>query len=77
MVVNMKNLKQMRRERAAMERQALTLFRALLKSERGRSGASAHLMSPKCRAATARRIKTIESEILKLRRAIRRVGAGR
>ncbi len=60
-----------------MERQALTLFRALLKSERGRSGPSAHLTSPKDRAATAQRVRTIETEILKLRRQIRKLGAGR
>ena len=76
MVVNMKNLKQMRRERAAMERQALRLFRALLKSERGRSGASAHLMPPREREAIARRVRVIESEILKIRRALRKIGAG-
>jgi hypothetical protein len=77
MVVNMKNLKHMRRERVAMERQAATLFRALLKSERGRSGPSAHLTSPKEREAVARRVRVIESEILKIRRALRKIGGGR
>ena len=76
MVVILVSLKQARKERVVMERQALTLFRALLKSERGRSGPSAHLTSPKDRAATARRVKTVEAEILKIRRQIRRIGAG-
>jgi hypothetical protein len=77
MVVSMLTLKQARKERVVLERQASALFRALLKSERGRSSPYAHLTSPKDRAATARRVKTIEAEILKIRRQIRRIGAGR
>ena len=74
MVVNMTNLKHLRRERVVMERQALTLFRALLKAERGRSGP---LMPPRERQALAKRVAVIDGEIRKIRRAIRKLGAGR
>jgi hypothetical protein len=77
MVVNMKSLKQARKERVAMERRASVLFRALRKTERGRSGPGARLMPPKEREAMSRRVRVIEGEILKLRRAIRKIGAGR
>lgn len=75
--VNMRSLKHAQRERATLERQALTLFRSLLRSERGRAGLGAHLLSPREREAMAKRVKTIETEILKLRRQIRKLGAGR
>lgn len=76
MAVNMQSIVQVRRERVALERQALVLFRALLKSERGRTGPGAVAMSPAGRAVMARRVKTIETEILKIRRAIRKLGIG-
>ncbi len=76
-IVNMKSLKQDRQDRAAMERQAASLFRRLLKSERGCAGPGAHLTPPGEREAMARRVKAIEAEILKIRRQIRRIGAGR
>ena len=75
--VNMRSLKHAQRERATLERQALTLFRSLLRSERGRAGLGAHLLSPREREAMAKRVKTVETEILKLRRQIRKLGAGR
>ena len=75
--VNMRSLKHAQRERAALERQALTLFRSLLRSERGRAGAGARLLSPREREAVGRRVRTIETEILKLRRQIRKIGGGR
>jgi hypothetical protein len=73
----MATLKQVRKDRVRLERQSCTLFRALLKAERGRAGPSAHLTSPKEREAIARRVRVIESEILKIRRALRKIGAGR
>jgi hypothetical protein len=72
--VNMMSLKQVRRERIALERQASTLFRALLKAERGRSGP---LMPPRERQALAKRVTVIDGEIRKIRRALRKLGAGR
>jgi uncharacterized protein involved in exopolysaccharide biosynthesis len=75
--VSMRSIKQAQRERAALERQAVALFRSLLKSERNRAGAGARLLSPREREAMGRRVKTIEGEILKLRRQIRKIGAGR
>ncbi|MDA8119750.1 MAG: hypothetical protein M0Z85_06815 [Gammaproteobacteria bacterium] len=75
--VSMRSIKQAQRERAALERQAVALFRSLLKSERNRAGAGARLLSPRDREAMARRVKTVETEILKLRRQIRKLGAGR
>jgi predicted hotdog family 3-hydroxylacyl-ACP dehydratase len=75
--VSMQSIKQARRERVMLERQAIALFRSLLKSERNRAGLGAHLLSPREREAMARRVKTIEGEILKLRRQIRKLGAGR
>ena len=72
-IVNMVNLKQARKERVAMERQASVLFRALLKAERGRTGP---LMPPREREALARRVTVIDGEIRKIRRAIRKLGAG-
>ncbi len=74
--VTMMSLKQARRERVALERQAISLFRMLLKSERGRSGPGAHLMPPKEREAVARRVKTVDAEIRKIRKAIRKIGRG-
>lgn len=74
--VNMKSLVRVRKERVALERQACTLFRALLKAERGRSGPSAPLLRPKGREVIARRVKVIESEIRKIRRQIRKIGGG-
>jgi hypothetical protein len=73
----MMSLKQARRERVVLERQAISLFRMLLKSERGRSGSGAHLMPPKEREAVARRVDVIDGEIRKLRRAVRKIGAGK
>ena len=75
--VSMRSIKQAHRERAALERQAVALFRSLLKSERNRAGAGARLLSPRERDVMARRVRVIESEILKIRRQIRRIGAGR
>ncbi|MDA8191917.1 MAG: hypothetical protein M0Z68_10755 [Gammaproteobacteria bacterium] len=75
--VNLRSIKQAQRERAALERQAVALFRVLMKSERNRAGLGARLLSPRERDAMARRVKTIEGEILKLRRQIRKLGAGR
>jgi hypothetical protein len=72
----MQSLVKARRDRAGLERQALALFRVLLKAERGRTGLGPRLLSPRDREAMARRVKTIESEILKLRRALRRIRAG-
>ena len=71
--VDMVNLKQARKERVAMERQASVLFRALLKAERGRSGP---LMPPRERQALARRVAAIDAEIRKIRRALRKLGVG-
>lgn len=73
MVVSMKSLKQARRERVVMERQAISLFRMLLRSERGRSGP---LMSPREKQALAKRVTVIDGEIRKIRRALRKIGAG-
>ena len=75
--VTPRSIKQAQRERAALERQAVALFRVLMKSERNRAGLGARLLSPRERDAMARRVKTIEGEILKLRRQIRKLGAGR
>ena len=74
MVVNMVSLKQARKERVAMERQACTLFRALLKAERGRNGS---LVPPRERRARAQRVAVIDAEIRKVRRALRKIGGGR
>ena len=74
MVVSMLTLKQARKERLAMERQASVLFRALLKAERGRSGP---LMPPRERQALTKRVAVIDAEIRKIRRALRKIGAGR
>lgn len=75
--VSARSLKQAQRDRAMLERQAISLFRRLLKSERGRAGPGAALLSLRERDVIARRVKTIETEILKIRRQIRRIGAGR
>lgn len=74
--VNMKSLKQMRRERVSLERQTISLFRMLLKSERGRAGPGVRLLPPRERDAMARRVKVLDTEIRKLRREIRKIGAG-
>lgn len=72
--VNMVNLKQARKERVAMERQASVLFRALLKVERGRNGP---LVPPRERRVRAQRVAVIDAEIRKVRRALRKIGVGR
>jgi uncharacterized protein involved in exopolysaccharide biosynthesis len=74
MVVNMVSMKQARKERTALERQASALFRALLKAERGRSGP---LVPPRERQALAKRVAVIDGEIRKIRRALRKIGVGR
>ena len=74
MVVNMVSMKQARKERTALERQASALFRALLKAERGRSGP---LVQPRERQALAKRVAVIDGEIRKIRRALRKIGVGR
>ena len=71
--VNMATLKQVRKDRVRLERQASVLFRALLKAERGRSGP---LMPPRERQALAKRVAVIDGEIRKIRRALRKIGAG-
>ena len=73
MVVNMVSMKQARKERTALERQASALFRALLKAERGRSGP---LVPPRERQALAKRVAVIDGEIRKIRRALRKIGVG-
>ncbi len=75
-ITGMQSIVKMRKERVALERQALMLFRQLLKSERGRSGHGARAMSPAGRDAMSRRVRTIDGEILKIRKAIRRLGIG-
>jgi hypothetical protein len=74
--VSSKSLVKARQEREALERQAAGLFRALLKAERGRSGPGAALMPARERLAREERVKLIDAEIRKLRRALRRIGAG-
>ena len=74
MVVNMVSMKQARKERTALERQASALFRALLKAERGRSGP---LVPPRERQALAKRVAVIDGEIRKIRWALRKIGVGR
>lgn len=77
MAINtMRPIVQVRKDRVALERQAMTLFRTLLKAERGRAGLGAIAMSPAGRAVMARRVRTIDSEIQKIRRTIRKMGIG-
>ena len=73
-IVSMLTLKQVRKDRVRLERQASALFRALLKAERGRSGP---LVPPRERQALAKRVAVIDGEIRKIRRALRKIGAGR
>lgn len=67
--INLNSLRESRSHRARLESQALLLFTLLLKLERGRRVQT--LKSRRAQEQVALRIKTIESQIAKIRRELR------
>lgn len=70
---NMQSIVQMRKNRVALERQALSIFRVLLKAERKRKAPGLSRLSAKTRDDQSRRVKVLETQISQIRREIRKI----